>query len=262
VISNPNNPTIRAIRKLRKRRERDRRRAILVEGHRALSAALAAGARVEQVLHTKAGGAKRRELLGNAKGSGATLYEISTGVMDSLTSVETAPDVLGIIVRRHVTLEDAAGAFGIGAVLAGVRDPATAGSVLSSCAAAGGGAAIATTRTTDIFAPKVVRSAAGAHFTLQIVADVPPSDCVRALRAAGVRLVAIDPDGTDVGMIDLSGPVAVVVSEDGAMPEGLEDADIRVGVGAAGPVRPTLAAEAAVVLFEARRRHGRPGEAE
>jgi TrmH family RNA methyltransferase len=260
VISNPNNPTIRSVGKLRKRRERDRRGAILVEGHRALAAALTAGARVEQVIHTRTATARRGELLGEAKQRGAALFEVTPAVMAALTSVETAPDVLAVSIRRPASLVEAARAFGLGAVLAGVRDPATAGSVLSSCAAAGGSVAIATTGTTDIFAPKCIRSGAGAHFVLRVVADVDPAECVRMLRGEGVRLIAIDPDGADLASTNLSGPVAVVVGDDGALSD--EMADVWVGVGAGGPVRPTLAVEAAVVLFEAWRRRSRPGEAE
>ena len=88
------------------------------------------------------------------------MLEVSPAVMASLTAVGSSPDVLAIVPLREASLEEATGAFGLGAVLAGVHDPAAAGSILASCAAAGGSVVIATTGTTDLFAPKVVRSAA------------------------------------------------------------------------------------------------------
>jgi RNA methyltransferase, TrmH family len=258
VISNPNNPTIRQIRKLRKRRERDKRRQLIVEGHRALSVAIRAKADVSKVLHTPSATVKRPELLQDARERGASVLEVSPAVMASLTSVETAPDVLGVATMPGCTLEQAVSKLRFGAVLAGVRDPATAGSILSSCAAAGGGVAIATTGTTDLFAPKPVRSASGAHFLLAIAPDVDPEACADALHGAGVRMVAVEMGGHSLEDADLDGKVAVVVGEEGALPKALTDrADERVaaGIGPAG-IRPSVAAEAAVVLFEAARRRG------
>lgn len=256
MISNPNNPTIRQIRKLRKRRERDRAREMLVEGHRALTVAVKSKTRVSRVLHTKDAATRRAGLLREAKAAGATVLEVSTAVMASLTSVETAPDVLGVADIPAVTADEALARFGLGAVLAGVRDPATAGSILASCAAAGGTVAIATKGTTDLFAPKPVRSAAGAHFALAIAPDVDPEACAAALRAAGVRRAVLESSGDALSEATLVEPLAVVIGEDGAVPDPLlKAATALVAVGEPGAhVRPSVAAQAAVVLFEAARR--------
>ena len=262
MISNLNNPTIREIRKLRKRRERDRRHEVIVEGHRALAVALRAKGDVSRVLHTRSASDKRSDLLREARAAGAALFEVSPAVMSSLTSVETAPDVLGVAPMPSSTLEEAVARLGLGAVLSGVKDPATAGSILSSCAAAGGAVAIATTGTTDLFAAKPVRSAAGAHFVLSIVPDVSPERCAEALRAAGARIVAVDQDGQDPELVDLDGPLAVLVAEHGAAPDALTaqiEARAAVGNGPSG-IRPSVAAEAAVVLFELARRRRAGGE--
>ena len=264
MISNPNNPQIRAVRKLRKRRERDRRRVMLVEGHRALSVAMRSGFPVLELVHTHDAVAKRPELIREAKAAGAKVLEVSPAVMASVTSVGSTPDVVGVVPIREATLEEAASSFGLGTVLAGVHDPATAGSILASCAAAGGSVAIATTGTTDLFAPKPVRSAAGAHFLLRVVSGVDPAACADSLKAAGVRLVSVAADGKDLASTTWSEPVAVVLADDGELPAPLaSEADERVRVGdPAAEIRPPLAAEAAVVLFEAvhrRRTGGGPG---
>jgi RNA methyltransferase, TrmH family len=255
VISNPNNPTIRQIRKLRKRREREKSRQLIVEGHRALAVAIASTTGVSRVLHTRSAAERREDLLRNAKARGATVQEVSTAVMESLTSVDTAPDVLGVVSMPSCTLAEAVGRFGLGAVLAGVRDPATAGSILSSCAAAGGAVAIATKGTTDLFAPKPVRSAAGAHFVLAIASDVSPEECADALRSAGVRSILVNGGGIPAQDVDLDGRLAIVVGEDDAVPPPLAaTAERQVGAGSgSSPVRPSLGAEAAVVLFSAAR---------
>lgn len=265
MISNPNNSQIRAVRKLRKRRERERRRVLLVEGHRALATAVRAGRPILELVHTGAGAVRRRDLVRTVKDSGAKMLEVTDEVMASITSVGSAPDVVGVVAMHQASLEEVAAAFGLGTILAGVHDPAAAGAVLASCAAAGGTVAIATTGTTDIFAPKPVRSAAGAHFLLRLVAGVDPAACAGALKAAGVRIVAVDAGATTTSPeTDLSEPVALVVSDGSSLPQPLADevsARIAVGDGSA-TIRPPVTAEAAVVLFEAerqRRHRGRSG---
>jgi tRNA G18 (ribose-2'-O)-methylase SpoU len=118
--------------------------------------------------------------------------------------------------------------------------------------------AIATRGTTDLFAPKPVRSASGAHFLLAIAPDVDPEACANALHGAGVRMVAVELGGRRLEDADLDGKIAVVVSEEGALPIALGnvvDERVAAGSGAEG-IRPSVAAEAAVVLFEAARRRG------
>ena len=225
---------------------------MLVEGHRALDVAIRAGCPVLELVHTTGATSRREEMIRSARSAGAKVLEVSVEIMASLSAVGSAPDVLGVVPLREASLDDATRAFGLGAVLAGVRDPATAGSILASCAAAGGSVAIATTGTTDLFAPKPVRSAAGAHFLLQVASGVDPATCADSLEAAGVLLVSVDPDGGDLPSVQWSEPVAVLVGEDGTL---AERAGRRVRVAPAGVViRPPLSAEAAVVLFEAGRR--------
>lgn len=253
MISNPNNATIRQIRKLRKRRDRDRRRRLIIEGHRALSVALASKADVTQVVHTPAAIGKRDELLREARAKGSQILEVTPVVMASLSSVETAPDVLGVVSMPEATVAEAIGRLGLGAVLAGIKDPATAGSILSSCAAAGGVAAIATKGTTDLFAPKAMRAGAGAHYVLSVANDVPLEECGRALRDAGVRILAVHADGPAIAIQHVAGPVAIVIAGDEGVPELLEGEPVGPGT-RSDVVRPSIAAEAAVVLFEAARR--------
>jgi len=257
VISNPNNAQIRAVRKLRKRRERERRSAMLVEGRRALGVAIQTGCPVIELLHTPAALQKRPEMVRQIRASGAKVLEVSPEVMATIAGVGSVPDVVGVVPLRETSLDDAASAFGFGAVLAGVHDPAAAASILASCAAAGGSVAIATTGTTDLFAPKPVRSAAGAHFLLRVAAGVDPAACAESLRSAGVRLVTLDADGEELEASSLQEPLAIVVGEDGTIPEPLASqasGRVRIGDPKAG-IRPPVAAEAAVVLFEAGRRH-------
>jgi TrmH family RNA methyltransferase len=90
-------------------------------------------------------------------------------------------------------------------VLWGVADPGNAGTILRT-AAAFGFQVVATVDSVDLWSPKVVRSAVGAHFRVR------PSEGVTAdpalLSSLGLRLVAMAADGAyplrEVAMTDAS----------------------------------------------------------
>jgi TrmH family RNA methyltransferase len=239
VISSPNNPTIRRIRRLRKRAEREKRREFIVEGHRAVRVALDVRHAVHTILHLPAGATRHRQLLIDARDTGARLVEVAPDVMRVLTSAANPPDLAAVAELPRG--EGPPG--GPTLVLHAVRDPATVGSLLASAAAAGVARAVAVSGTADLFASTPVRVAAGAHFVLGL-AEAPTV----AASIAGMRpVVVLGDDGPPPWRVDLGGAPAMVVGEP---PEGGYDAIVCVPSGAA--IAP-LAARGAVVMFEARR---------
>ena len=81
------------------------------------------------------------------------------------------------------------------ALLANVRDPGNAGTVLRAADAAGADAVIFSDASVDPYNGKCVRASAGSLFHLP-VASCPGARCgaeaVAALRAAGLRVIAAD----------------------------------------------------------------------
>jgi TrmH family RNA methyltransferase len=80
-------------------------------------------------------------------------------------------------------------------VLANVRDPGNAGTVLRSADAAGADAVLFAGSSVDPYNSKCVRASAGSLFHLPVVTAVPVADAVTALRAAGLRVLAADGRG-------------------------------------------------------------------
>ena len=83
------------------------------------------------------------------------------------------------------------------AVLARVRDPGNAGTVIRAADAAGADAVILTDASVDPYNPKCVRSTAGSLFHLPIVVGRDLPTVVSALRAAGLRVLAADGAGAE-----------------------------------------------------------------
>ncbi|MGH8703791.1 MAG: RNA methyltransferase substrate-binding domain-containing protein, partial [Burkholderiales bacterium] len=95
MISSLSNATVKATVRLQKRRERDRRGSFLVEGRRAVAAALSAGVQLHEVFHLQGADASK-PIVETAARSGATLHEVSPAVMAHLTDLRHPPDVLAV----------------------------------------------------------------------------------------------------------------------------------------------------------------------
>jgi RNA methyltransferase, TrmH family len=80
-------------------------------------------------------------------------------------------------------------------VLASVRDPGNAGSVLRAADAAGADAAVFTSASVDPYNGKCVRASAGSLFHVPLVTRVGLADTVDGLRRAGLTVLAADASG-------------------------------------------------------------------
>ncbi len=163
-----------AIRSLHRRKARREQGAFLVEGVRLTRDAIAAHAAIRQVILCP-------ELLGeiattiwdetvDALGA-SRIVTVSANVMRSLAETETPQGVIAVVDLPATPLPTFDAHDGFVLILDGVRDPGNVGTLIRAAAAAGCDAVITIAGTADAFAPKVVRSAMGAHFRLPVVAD-------------------------------------------------------------------------------------------
>ncbi len=131
------------------------------------------------------------------------------------------------------------------AVLAEVRDPGNAGTVIRAADAAGAGAVVLTAASVDVHNAKCVRATAGSLFHLPICTGAALPQVVAALRSTGAAVLAADAaGGLDLDdLLDaaargepggLSGPVAWIFGNEArGLPDGalqLADAAVRVPV--------------------------------
>ena len=78
-------------------------------------------------------------------------------------------------------------------MLAEVRDPGNAGTVLRAADAFGADAVVTTRGSVDLQSPKAARAAAGSLFHLPVVAGAPWPELAAAPCGRGLRLVEADP---------------------------------------------------------------------
>ena len=186
-------PRVKAARQLAKRAFRQRARQFLAEGPQAVGEALAAGGVVTQLFVTAAAQARYANLIGLAGGQGADVHAVSGEVMTELAQTITPQGVLAVCDFIDVDLDRlTAGPPGLAVVLANVRDPGNAGTVLRTADAAGAGGVVFAGSSVDPYNSKCVRASAGSLFHLPVVTGPPVADAVRALRERGLRVLAAD----------------------------------------------------------------------
>src|SRR3989442_2770800 len=142
-------------------------------------------------------------------GAGVPAELVSDEVMAKLTSTVTPQGLVGIAPFVDTGLEALDPASGCVAVLAAVRDPGNAGTVLRSADAAGAAGVVFCESSVDTYNPKTVRASAGSLFHLPVVRGPSPSDAVGALRERGFMVLAAAPDGdADLYELELVGGTA------------------------------------------------------
>jgi TrmH family RNA methyltransferase len=259
MIASPANSHVKRIRSLAAdRKDRRRERLFVLEGVRLVADALAHGGVIELALfapeqlgQTEAG----RELC-------AKLEHVPRAYPATPQVVAAAADTVhpqGVVaLARWPEVEP--GRPGIILVLDAIQDPGNLGTLLRSAEAVGVAEVLCASGTADIYSPKVVRAAMGAHFRLAMEQDL-------VWEAVGERLFladhvyAADADATmPYYAADWRQPSALIIGNEahGLSEEARSLARNLIGIPMRGRAESLNAAVAgSVILFEALRQRMR-----
>jgi RNA methyltransferase, TrmH family len=267
-ISSLRAPRLKLPRQLARRSFRQRARSFLAEGPQAVREALAwHGGCVTELFVTAAALSRHEDLAGQAAAQGAPVHLVSGEVMAELAQTVTPQGLLAVCRFVDVPLDQlTAGVPRLVVLLANVRDPGNAGTVLRTADAAGADGVIFSDASVDPYNSKCVRASAGSIFHLPLAVGCPLGQATAALRAAGLRVLAADGsaqrelsglegDGT------LSGKTAWLFGNEawGLPADLLALADEAVAVPIYGHAESlNLAAAAAVCLYSSARAHRCP----
>ena len=255
-------PRVKSARQLAKRALRERARSFLAEGPQAVREALAHGGIVTQLFLTAAARTRYPELAGQASQQGADVHTVSGEVMADLAQTITPQGVLAVCRFVDVPLATLTGAAPqLAVILANVRDPGNAGTVLRTADAAGAQGVVFSDASVDPYNSKCVRASAGSIFHLSLVLGGQVADTVADLRAAGLRVLAADgKSGRSLDEVEprglLRGPTAWLFGNEAwGLPADLVAlADDTVAVPIYGQAESlNLAAAAAVCLYASAR---------
>ncbi len=264
MITSTTNETVKRLSQLKDRRGRLQQGRYLLEGVRLVEEALARSPEMvviaPDLLKATARGRALEDRLRHDASS--PVLEVTPGVLSRIADTETPSGVVAVLARHPHGLDDVPAARGLVVVLDGVADPGNAGAIVRTAAAAGVDGVVALVGCADLYAPKVVRAAMGAHLRLTLVVDCALSALEAWLPARGQTLVAsADGDVTlyDAG-VTLAQPTVLVIGGEAYGPTGALDLPgVRpVAIPMPGDMESlNAAAAAAVILFEAVRQRTR-----
>jgi TrmH family RNA methyltransferase len=262
-LISPRSPRVLAARRLARRNFRGKERLFLAEGPQAVREAAAHGGDTLVELFATVEAVERyADIVGEARDAGVRVHLAADDVIEDISTTVTPQGLVGICRFLDTPFEEILAARPkLVAVLANVRDPGNAGTVLRCADAAGAEAVVLTDASVDLYNPKAVRASVGSLFHLPVAVGVPVEDAVAGFKGVGIRILAADGAGTDdlddeLDKGTMGGPTAWVFGNEAwGLPEetrALADAVVRVPIhGKAESLN--LATAAAVCLYASAR---------
>ena len=240
-----------AARKLRRKQGREAAGAFLVEGPTAVVDAVEAGVDILDVFLDEdiVGGALPDMLAAR----NIPVWTTGRDVISSLSETVSPQGVVAVVADPTAEVGVVAGADLV-LVLADVRDPGNAGTLIRSAVAAGADAVVFAKGSVDPLHPKVVRAAAGAIFQIPLVSGVGLDEVIEFSRSHGLSLVGTAADAqVEIYEAQLSSPTAIVLGNEAwGLPEGVEAMmDVLVSIPMPGPAESlNVSVAGSVLLFE------------
>ena len=187
------------------------------------------------------------------EGSGAHVLEVGDNVLRALADTATPQGVVAVATMPRFGLTELPASADLVLVLAQVRDPGNAGTLIRSAAAAGADAVVFSEGSVDPFGPKTVRASAGSVLRVPVDRATPLAESLATLRKKGLSVLAAEGKAEmAVYDVDLTGPTAIVLGNEAW---GLEQ-DLGFDASASIPMETTIeslnvATAGSLFLFEA-----------
>jgi TrmH family RNA methyltransferase len=226
---------------LTRRRHRRRENQTIIESRRALDAALDADAPLVDCVVTEAAlnDPDVQSLLDRLS---VPIYTTDAETLSTLTDVPSPQGLVATVERRLVSpeaLPDSLNGDATLLLLDGVQDPGNVGTLLRTAAWFGADVVAAGPGTAGLYGPKVMRAAAGSHWTLQLTRLEAPGPFLDRLRRSGWGLYGADLHGVQADAWVPTQPSALVLGSEahGLSPAVLDRLDTPVSIPGA-PHRP------------------------
>jgi len=231
MITSAQNPKLKLIRALQGRaKERRDANAFFAEGVRLVEEAQAANWPFRFVLYDEILNERGHLLVENLMSRGIECEMVSSSVMRSLSETESPQGVLAVLNEFQLPIPNS---LNFVLIPDQVRDPGNLGTLLRTAAAAGVQVVFLPPETVDAFAPKVIRSGMGAHFSLPTHSLT--WDEIKQ-QTHGLQVYIADMNGQSCWEMNLREPLALVIGgeADGASEQarGLANGKISIPMSA------------------------------
>ncbi|HEX7557247.1 MAG TPA: RNA methyltransferase [Leptolinea sp.] len=254
MISSKKNPLIQTIRTLlQDRKSREETGLFIIEGVRLVEDAIANHAHIAEVYFSPSLSDRGRHLIDVFQQTETPTEEVDEKLFLELMDTSTSQGIAAICRIPEIQLPSKMDFVIIADQL---RDPGNLGTLLRTAAAAGAQAVLTTPGSVDLFAPKVVRSAMGAHFHLncfELGWDQINNDFLRDARIPLNSYVAATDGNIKFWDCNFTLPTLLVIGgeAEGASDKAFEFARQRISIPMPGNFESLNAAVAAgILIFE------------
>jgi len=223
-----------------------------LEGVRLCEEALHSGLRPQLVLFSEKCSPRGLELVKETQSLVSPGFSVRSDILNALSETETTQGILMVMEKQPTDIPDE---LDFVVIVDQLRDPGNLGTILRSAVAADAQAVFITPGSVDAWAPKVLRSAMGAHFHIP-VQSLPWDEIRKLCRNRKIPLaiyLAESGDGKSLWDADLCQPLALVIGgeADGASAAARADVDLLLNIPMPGGFESLNAAVAAsIILFE------------
>jgi RNA methyltransferase, TrmH family len=234
--------------------DRDEGGRFLVEGSIAIREALRSGAQIDEIFVIPG---TAPDIIEDALESDIAVIEVTEQVLKSLTDTSTPQGIVATAAISEHDVGDLAAAATLLLVLADVRDPGNAGTLIRSAVASGASGIVFARGSVDPLHPKTVRSSAGAMFHIPIARSVGLEAAVEACRASELTVLEANANSERAyEAVDMTRPFALLLGNEswGLPREKRHLVDGDVGIPMAGEIDSVNVGTAgSVLMFEAAR---------
>ena len=255
-ITSKNNQIFKTFQKLETKKYRDRFGLYLIEGENLIEEAYKNGAKFQEIL-IRMGDESRfmRPWMDKEE-----VFVVEPKLFSELAQTETSQGIIASVKKPNLSLDEfirnkSSGNF---VVLDRLQDPGNIGTIIRTADAAGYELVIAMKGTSDIFSPKVVRSATGSLFRVPIAFMENNDELIDFAHKSGKKLCATCLDDSKFYFEeDLKENIALIVGNEGngIDPKLIEKSDIKIKIPMHGSIESLNAAvAAAIIMYESVRK--------
>lgn len=231
---------------LQRKKGRTQQGRALIEGWRAVEAAIDGGAPLVEILVTQPF-MDHKAFLHIIEETGLPIYRMSERDARRVASVENAQGIVAIVDIREPAVETLFSQQRV-LVLDGVQDPGNVGTLIRTAAWFGIGGILCGPNTADLYNPKVVRASMGGLWDVHVVRTSDARSMLQVFKDRNFHLYGADLEGTGVAEWKPASPGVLVVGSEahGISAEVAALLDETVVIGGAESRRATESLNAAV----------------
>lgn len=252
-INSISNPKIKYWDKLKNKKGREKEKLFLIEGIKLIDEAIKAKYQIEDIIieeESEQIEVIQRILRDNKVNASITI--VSRAIVNKLTDTETPQGVFAVLRRKEVTLENIMSKQSL-LLLDEIQDPGNLGTIIRSADASGVEVIILGKGTVDLYNSKVLRSAMGSIFHLEII-EADLDEIIPMLQQNQFKIVGSSPYAEKSYFdVDLASKLAILIGNEarGLAKERMEAVNQMVSIPIKGRAESLNAAIAtALLLYE------------